>query len=42
LQDEVVQLVTELGHYAHGIRQAGKQVPAKANQYTLFSMFTTL
>uniref|UniRef100_A0A7S0WCE0 Hydroxylamine reductase n=1 Tax=Hemiselmis tepida TaxID=464990 RepID=A0A7S0WCE0_9CRYP len=42
LQDEVVQHVTELGHYAHALRKAGKELPAGANQFVLLSLFSTL
>jgi len=42
LQDEIVVMAIEIGHYAHALRQAGKEVPKKANDFTLKSMFSTL
>ena len=42
LQDEVVQVVTEIAHYAHALRKAGKEVPKEVNDFLLLSMFSTL
>jgi len=42
LQDEVVQHVTELCHYAHALRKAGKEVPKEVNEFVLVSLFSTL
>ena len=30
MQDEVVQIATEMGYYAHALRLAGKEVPQTA------------
>lgn len=42
LQDEVVMVNTEIGHYAHALRKAGKLVPKEIDDFVLLSMFSTL
>jgi hydroxylamine reductase len=42
LQDEVVMINTEIGHYAHALRQAGKEVPKEIMDFVMLSMFSTL